>query len=266
MIDARRVREYLDLAREQVGLPAVRSLARAAGEKSRALRRLPGAGIGPAEAAAALELVFPAARTLRRRGQEAAAALAPAIRRLLQGGADAGAVGARLDRFCEEAGPVLGRAAADVAADLLHFVRPESCWLWARWVWDPWEGTGVLPVLGHAPAAGADTPAGETYLRVGEALANLQALLGPDLVQLGPQPFGLDAYLAVVFGLHAYLVASVRTTEEFASILPRPLEMAGRLLGVRRWLDEAVGGEAEDEKAAAAAATTVSPAGEGGIR
>ena len=175
MIDARRVREYLDLAREQVGPAGLEALVGAAAAKSRKLRRVLRGPIGREEAAAALAHVFPAARALRRRRAELPGSLAPAIRRLLAG---PGPAGRRIDAFCQEAADLLGAAAADVAADLLHFTRPEGYWLSARWVWNPGDGTGVLSLLGKVPHAGGGLTPGEDLVEFAREHGSDEIIVG----------------------------------------------------------------------------------------
>lgn len=240
MIDAGRAREFLELAHDRVGVPALRALAEAAAAKSRHVRRLCREDGGDEALAEALGSVFRVRRALRHTGLAGAAgaAAAEAVRRLL---GDPGPAAGRIDGFCAETSGLLGGASADAAADLLHFSEPERYWLNAGWLWNPADGSGVLPLLG-APLRRATPSPGEAYLRVGESLAYLRHVLGPAAEELGPDPFGLDVYLAVVYGLYSYMVASVRTTEEFAGILPRPAELAARLLGARRWLGGAGNG------------------------
>lgn len=234
MIDAGRAREFLELAHDRMGVPTLRALAEAAAAKSRHVRRLWREDGGDGALAEVLASVFRARRALRHTGLRAGsgASAAEAVRRLL---GDPSPAAGRIDGFCAETSDLLGDASADVAADLLHFSEPERCWLYAGWLWNTADGSGVLPLVG-APLGRAAPSPGEAYLRVGESLAYLRHVLGPAAEELGPDPFGLDVYLAVVYGLYSYMVASVRTTEEFAGILPRPAELAARLLGVRRWL------------------------------
>lgn len=241
MIDAGRLRDFLELAHDRMGAQVLRALAQAAAAKSRHVRLLLREGWRDGTPGDLLATVFRARRSLRRtslrEGAEPSAALGEAVRRLL---GDPGPVAGRIDGFCAEASDLLGDASADVAADLLHFAEPEHYWLNAGWLWNPADGSGVLPMLGAPLGRAVPAPRpGEAYLRVGESLAYLRQVLGPAADELGPDPFGLDACLAAVHGLYSYMVASVRTTEEFAGILPRPAELAARLLGARRWLGEA---------------------------
>lgn len=226
MLDARRVRAQAELVRERAGEGGLRALADAAAAKGRRLRGLLGAEVSAEAVAAALPHVFPAARALRRHRQRLAPALTPAVARLLR---EEGPGAERVAAFAASTRALLGEAAPEVAADLLHFTDPQGHWLYARWVWNPADGTGVLAVLGYAPPAGAPPEPAAAYRQVGAALAEVAALLEPGAAP--PGPHGLDAFLALAYAVHAHLVASVRTTDEFASILPPPLELATRLLG-----------------------------------
>lgn len=241
MINAKRVQEFIDLARDRIGDERLRGITGAAAAKGAFIRKTLGQQVRAEDMAAALSAVFAARRPLRRRGPETGAnapsVLAPAAAALLYGG---GPVTPRLDEFCAVAHGVFGPAAADVGTDLLHSTFPDRYWLWTRWIWNPVDGTGLVTLVGSGLPPSAEDSPGENYMKVGEELAHLRVVLEASGGAFGPMPFALDSYMAVVVALYAYMVASVRTTEEFAGILPRPAELAARLLGARRWLPAGV--------------------------
>ncbi|HYH50015.1 MAG TPA: hypothetical protein VEG38_10765, partial [Acidimicrobiia bacterium] len=59
----------------------------------------------------------------------------------------------------------------DLPSELLHFTAPDRWWLWTRWMWDPRAGTGSLPLVTTEDFELDGQDRGETYLRVGEAMA-----------------------------------------------------------------------------------------------
>lgn len=257
MIDAQRVEEFLSLIHDRIGEDVLQHLAVGAAAKHRRLAGLLDEHPTDENAGEVLTHVFAARRPLRFKGvadrilsgaewrsggagtgssadgDGKRSGLAPVLGRLLN---DGDPVERRLEDFARDWGETLGPSAMDVATDILHFLQPDRYWLWTRWIWDPAGESGLLPLLGALPPGCGDGGIRDNYLLTGEALAHLREILGERLAPLGPEPFGLDIFLATTYSLYSYLVTSVRTTEEFAGILPRPAEMAARLLGIGAWM------------------------------
>ncbi|RMH83781.1 MAG: hypothetical protein D6681_16825, partial [Calditrichaeota bacterium] len=81
-----------------------------------------------------------------------------------------GEVHQRLERFCGQVTAVEETLRFDLGSELLHFTHPKQHWLWTRWIWDPRNKTGALPLVlveEYDLEAGG---IGATYLRLGEAL------------------------------------------------------------------------------------------------
>ncbi len=70
--------------------------------------------------------------------------------------------------------PYLEKMRINFAGELLHFSNPRQYWLWTNWIWDPDANTGSLPlVVQEEVDLLGDTP-GETYMRVGQAMAQVR--------------------------------------------------------------------------------------------
>lgn len=123
----------------------------------------------------------------------------------------------------------------DLASELLHFTQPEVCWLWTRWMWDPRAGTGALPLVIEDSADLHGKNAGETYARVGVAVAFVRATgEAADFARFGmhASPFGIDVFLACVYAVYLYTTLRLRMTQEFNKVVPQLPELTRRLLGV----------------------------------
>ena len=121
------------------------------------------------------------------------------------------------------------------AGELLHFSKPHKYWLWTNWIWDPDANTGSLPlVIQEEVDLLGDTP-GETYLRVGQAMAQVrQAGQQRGFSNLGQGTFGVDVFLACVYAVYMYTVFRVKLSDEFNRILPNLPELTRRVLGVQK--------------------------------
>jgi hypothetical protein len=141
-----------------------------------------------------------------------------------------------LDRFNAFVGAFDGfEPATDLAAELLHFTAPERYWPWARWMWDPSTDTGSLRLvtMDEFDLHGA-TP-GEVYLRVGEAVDFVRRTGdAAGFTRIGDGTFGMDVFLACVYGIYMYTVLRMRMTQEFNKVVPDLPELTRRLLGVHR--------------------------------
>ena len=101
----------------------------------------------------------------------------------------------------------------DLAAELLHFTRPDDRWLWTRWIWDPRAGTGALPLVVEDRYDLQGRDAGETYLKVGVAAAFVRATgEAADFARfsLHRSPFGIDVFLACVYAVYLYTTLRLR--------------------------------------------------------
>ena len=130
-----------------------------------------------------------------------------------------------------------GEHAFDLPGELLHFVYPDRYWLWTRWMWDPRTETGALPLVTMDDVDLVGAVRGEVYLRVGEAVAFVDETgKASGFTALGGGgsggPFGIDVYLAAVYGVYMYTVLRMRMTQEFNRLVPELPDLLRRLLGV----------------------------------
>ena len=142
-----------------------------------------------------------------------------------------GPVAARFDAFV--AGVDEHNLAPEIAGELLHFTDPEEHWLWRGWMWDPRTETGALRLVTMDDFDLSGATPGETYVRVGQAMAFVTET-GRAIGFVGRPPFGLDVFLACVYGIYMYTVLRMRMTQEFNHVVPQLPELARRLLGVHR--------------------------------
>ena len=121
------------------------------------------------------------------------------------------------------------------AGELLHFSMPERYWLWTNWIWDPDNNTGALPLVVQEEVDLLGDTQGETYLRVGEAMAYVNKIgneRGYSRVSHGT--YGIDVFLACVYAVYMYTVFRVKLSDEFNRILPELPELTRRVLGVQK--------------------------------
>lgn len=163
-------------------------------------------------------------------GQVGAERLAAWIAELLGGGIPADR---RLETFHDRLEGLPSSLRWDLGSEVLHYTDPERYWLWTRWVWDPGTRTGALPLV-TMEEHDLDAPTvGETYLRVGRALAFVHETgRAAGFTPIGSGPFGVDVYLACVYGIYVYTTFEMRMTREFNRVIPPLPELARRLLGV----------------------------------
>lgn len=245
VVDVQKAREFLERAVEAVPDAEWRAVAAALDAKAARLQArlapaaLAGAGASADDLRGVLGEVF-AAR--RRAGAILAAAgneLRPALAELLYG---TGEPAERLEPFINRMSGTAGEAVpaavwGDLAGECLHYTAPAERWLWTRWVWDPAGDSGALPMVLVTLGEGRGGPAGPAavYRQAGEAVAYLASAADTiGLSAFGPLPLAMDVFLAGVYAQYLYMVTSVRTTDEFAGILPRLPEMVRRLLGIWR--------------------------------
>jgi hypothetical protein len=123
----------------------------------------------------------------------------------------------------------------DLASELLHFTDPDTRWLWTRWMWDPRVGTGALPLVTMDEYDLHGQTVGETYTKVGMAIAFVRATgeaAGFAKFGVGDSPFGIDVFLSCVYAVYMYTTLRLRMTQEFNKVVPQLPELSRRLLGV----------------------------------
>lgn len=140
---------------------------------------------------------------------------------------------ARFDRF----DAVLAEfpdPAFDLPGELLHFVFPDQYWLWTRWIWDPRTETGALALVTTDDIdLTAGERRGEVYLTVGQAMAFVDETgKAAGFTTAGRGLFGVDVFLAAVYGIYLHTVLRMRMTQEFTRVVPRMPDLVRRLLGV----------------------------------
>jgi hypothetical protein len=144
-------------------------------------------------------------------------------------------VAARFQTFCDAFTSLDENMRYDLASELLHFTRPDEYWLWTRWMWDPEIETGALRLVTMDEVDLHGASLGETYMKVGEAIAFTNATgEAAGFTRIGDGKFGLDVFLACVYGVYTYTVLRMRMTQEFNKVVPGLPELARRLLGVWR--------------------------------
>ena len=140
---------------------------------------------------------------------------------------------ARFARFADRFEGLDVPTARDWASEMLHFTDPDRYWLWTRWVWDPSARTGALPLVTLEELDLDAGSAGATYLRVGEAMAFVhQTGQAAGFTRIGAGGFGVDVYLACVYGVYLFTTVRMRMTQEFNRVIPPLPELCRRLLGV----------------------------------
>lgn len=141
----------------------------------------------------------------------------------------------RFQGFCDQYQDLDPRVTGDLAGELLHFSFPDQYWLWCRWMWDPKTKTGALPLV---VAEGFDLEAptlGETYLKVGKAIAFVHHTgEAAGFQKISRSLYGTDVFLCSVYVIYTYTVLRMRMTQEFNKVVPELSEFVKRLLGVNK--------------------------------
>ena len=234
VVDTETAREFLEAARTQVSDAERSAIAAGCAAKAERFRGWFGAGraraLGPGELDAALATIFAARRRRARILAAHGGALGGLLADLLEPDRP---VAERFDRFAAGLPGVPDTVRHDVAAEVLHFTDPERHWLWTRWMWDPRARTGALALVTMEEIELAGATPGETYARVGEAVAFLRATGdAAGLTRTADGPFALDVFLAAVYGVYLYTTLRMRMTREFNQVVPPLPELTRRLLGV----------------------------------
>jgi len=121
----------------------------------------------------------------------------------------------------------------DLAGELLHFSYPDKYWLWSRWMWDPKNKTGAIPLVTSEDFDLQGTEMSETYMKVGKGVAFVHSVAESAEFQfINRSLFGTDVYLSCVYIIYAYTVLKIKMTKEFNEVMPGLTEFSRRLLGV----------------------------------
>jgi hypothetical protein len=156
----------------------------------------------------------------------------------------------RVAKFVEKLNALDTRLALELASGLLHYTSPHVNWLWTRWLWDPTTGTGILPLLaGSTHNLLADNLA-DGYVRVGVVTAMSMkfaegtGLWTDELISNEKRaPFANSAFLACAYNVYLYGTTSWRLSREFNNLLPSLPNMARKLLGLKKIIEEPSMGE-----------------------
>jgi hypothetical protein len=139
----------------------------------------------------------------------------------------------RFEAFVEDLDGMAQNLRADFASELLHFTDPDQYWLWTRWMWDPRTKTGSLPLVTSAVYDLQGESPGETYMKVGRAVAFVHEVGdGAGFWKISRSIFGTDVFLSCVYVIYTYTVLRMRMTKEFNKVIPGLPEFSRRLLGV----------------------------------
>lgn len=144
-------------------------------------------------------------------------------------------IASRIDRFDDALTAIEPPIRRDIAGEALHFYDPDRHWMWTRWMWDPELKTGALPLVTMQDFDLQGASAGQTYLKVGTAIAFVnQTGRAVGFTRYGSEAFGIDVYLACVYGIYLYTITRLRMTQEFNKVIPPLPQLVRRLLGTHR--------------------------------
>ena len=156
--------------------------------------------------------------------------LKPAVYNLLHG---PDAINDRFQEFFDSLGELDTNLKHDLAGELLHFTFPEKYWLWSRWMWDPKNKTGAIPLVTSEGFDLQGNQISETYMKVGKGVAFVHSVAESAEFQfINRSLFGTDVYLSCVYIIYAYTVLQMKMTKEFNEVMPGLTEFSRRLLGV----------------------------------
>ncbi|HET8577629.1 MAG TPA: hypothetical protein VFO18_11055 [Methylomirabilota bacterium] len=237
VVDTASAQEFMKEALAKISIPELDAIAVECEEKHRRFRALLGPGrrepLAEAELRPLLRSIFATRRRVKEvYDQVGPATVAQAIHRLLAGG---GPVDARFQAFVDALAPLPPTVRTDLGSEVLHYTDPERYWLWTRWVWDPAARTGALPLVTLEEFELDGGSPGRTYLKVGEATAFVHETgQAAGFTRIGRGGFGVDVYLACVYGVYVYTAVRLRITQEFNRVIPPLPELCRRLLGVHK--------------------------------
>jgi len=141
----------------------------------------------------------------------------------------------RFDRFVDAIEGVEPAMKIALASEVLHFTDPDRHWMWTHWMWNPKSGNGALALVTQDNVDLKGATAGETYLKVGQALELVNAQgHAVGFSRSGPGALGTDVFLACVYAVFMYTVFRVKLSQEFNRILPELPELVQRVLGVHQ--------------------------------
>lgn len=156
--------------------------------------------------------------------------LIPAINDLLHG---TDRIDDRFQMFYDDLGELETTLKFDLAGELLHFTFPEKYWLWSRWMWDPKNKTGAIPLVTSENFDLQGNRISETYMKVGKGVAFVHSVAESAEFQfINRSLFGTDVYLSCVYVIYAYTILQMKMTKEFNEVMPGLTEFSRRLLGV----------------------------------
>ncbi len=139
----------------------------------------------------------------------------------------------RFQAFCDALGELDTPLKYDITGELLHFTFPNKYWLWSRWMWDPKNKTGALPLVTSEDFDLQGETLGEVYMKVGKAVAFVHSVAEMAEFQfIHRSLFGTDVYLSCVYIIYSYTVLQMKMTKEFNEVMPGLTEFSRRLLGV----------------------------------
>ena len=237
VVDTESAREFMREARARISEEEVRAIEDELAEKSRRFEALLSAervgSLSPEDLRRLLRSIFStrrrADRLLRANPPEA---LRERIGELLHG---SDPLSRRFERFCRSLEEVPDSLRYDLASELLHYRAPEAHWLWTRWMWDPRNETGSLRLVTMDGYDLRGTTLGDTYMRVGEAVAFVnETAKAAGLQRPDSGLFGTDVHLALVYVVYMYTTLRMRMTQEFNKVVPEFPELSRRILGVYR--------------------------------
>ena len=232
VVDTETAQEFMRQALEMLQLPEMEGIARELEDKAHRFQAVLGA-LDEQRLHDVLRTIFTTRRhTAGIISSVGAEALVGQIMDLVHG---SDPIALRIDRFdagLSELEPAVRR---DIAGEVLHFFAPARYWLWTRWMWDPQLGTGALPLVTMQDFDLHGSTAGETYLKVGTAIAFVNETgRAVGFTRYGSEAFGVDVYLACVYGIYLYTITRLRMTQEFNKVIPPLPQLVRRLLGVHR--------------------------------
>ena len=121
----------------------------------------------------------------------------------------------------------------DLAGELLHYNQPDDYWLWNRWMWNPRNQTGALRLVTMDGYDFGGRDLGESYLKVGEAIAFVsETAKAAGFQRPASGLFGTTVYLCLVYVIYVYTTLRLRMTQEFNKVVPEVPELSRRILGV----------------------------------
>ena len=232
VVDTETAQEFMRQALEMLQLPEMDGIAQELEDKSRRFQAVLGA-LDEKGLHGLLRTIF----TTRRHAAQivstvGAERLIAEIETLVDGG---GASTERIDRFDREMDALDPAVRRDILGEVLHFNAPDRYWLWTRWMWDPQLRTGALPLVTMQDFDLQGSTAGETYVKVGTAVAFVNETgRAVGFTRYGSEAFGIDVYLACVYGIYLYTITRMRMTQEFNKVIPPLPQLVRRLLGVHR--------------------------------